>query len=154
MTHNRRSRRSGFTLLEVLLVLAILMVIAGLVLPRLIGTQQEAQIDAAKLKIENFNKQVTEYAIAHDGEYPTGSNKEVIELLMKPGEDERGNPIARYLDEVPKDPWGRTLMYEYPNTKDPNAGKPAIWSLGPNKQDEQGGGDDVKGWKDLDEQTL
>ena len=54
-THNRKSRRSGFTLLEVLLVLAILMVIAGLVLPRLIGTQQESQIKAASLKIENFS---------------------------------------------------------------------------------------------------
>jgi general secretion pathway protein G len=152
MTHNQKRRRGGFTLLEVLLVLAILMVIAGMVLPRLIGTQQEAQVDATKLKLENFSKQVTQYAIAHDGEYPAGSNQEVIQLLMNPGEDENGKAIARYLDEAPEDPWGNILMYEYPNTKDPNAGTPAIWSWGPNKQDEQGGGDDIKSWTDPNEQ--
>ena len=56
----------------------------------------------------------------------------------------RGHKLKPYLEEIPKDAWGEPLYYEYPSSK---AGdKPAIWSSGPNRQNEDGGGDDINNW--------
>ena len=44
------------------------------------------------------------------------------------------------------DAWGLPLYYEFPNTKAPRAIKPAIWSSGNNRQNEDGGGDDINNW--------
>ena len=48
--------------------------------------------------------------------------------------------------KLPKDAWGMPLYYAYPNSKDPNSSVPAIWSSGPNKQNEEGAGDDINNW--------
>jgi general secretion pathway protein G len=145
-SHRPVSRR-GFTLTEVLLVLAILGVIAAMVVPNLLGSQQRANIQATKMNIKAMEDACTQYAIAHDGEYPTGGRDEVIGLLTNPGVDQDGKPISPYLGKVPKDAWGEPLYYEYPNTKAPNATTPAIWSSGPKKVNEDGAGDDINNWQ-------
>lgn len=142
-TLRRRQTRRGFTLLEVLLVLAILGVIAAIAVPRIISTQQESYEDTTRLEIKSYEKTLTQFALKNDGVYPSGSSEEVAELLMTPGQDKNGKPIARLLDEVPEDSWGTLLNYEFPNSKDPNSDKPRVWSSGPNKQNDDGGGDDV-----------
>jgi general secretion pathway protein G len=53
-----------------------------------------------------------------------------------------------YLEETPKDAWGEPLYYEYPSTKGTKGEKPAIWSSGPNRQNEEGAGDDINNWSD------
>ena len=50
---------------------------------------------------------------------------------------------------VPRDAWDQPLFYESPNTKVTDTDRPAIWSSGPNRQNENGEGDDVNNWKDL-----
>lgn len=142
-TLRRRQTRRGFTLLEVLLVLAILGVIAAIAVPRIISTQQESYEDTTRLEIKSYEKTLTQYALKNDGVYPSGASEEVAELLMTPGQDKNGKPIARLLDEVPEDSWGTLLNYEFPNSKDQNSDKPRVWSSGPNKQNDDGGGDDV-----------
>lgn len=54
---------------------------------------------------------------------------------------------GKYLDrkEIPTDPWGNPYKYEWPTNKG-NGKKPAIWSLGPNKTDDQGNEDDIINW--------
>ena len=143
------SRRAGFTLTEVLLVLAILGVIAAMVVPNLLGRQKEALIRSSKMSIKSMEDACKQYAIAHDGEFPPGGRDEVIGLLINPGQDIDGKAISPYLEKTPKDAWDQPLYYEYPNNKVPNATKPAIWSSGPNKQNEEGAGDDVNNWNDL-----
>ncbi len=54
-----------------------------------------------------------------------------------------------YLDKLPADAWGQVFQYEFPNTKAPRSSKPAIWSSGANRQNEEGAGDDVNNWSDL-----
>lgn len=146
-TDNRR-RRSGFTLTEVLLVLAILGVIAAMVVPNLLGAQQKANIMATKQSIAGLEKALQLYAVANGGEYPSMGREELFPSLMAPGQDADGRAIAPYLDKTPKDAWGQPLYYEFPNSKAAHATKPAIWSSGPNKQNEDGAGDDVNNWSD------
>lgn len=142
-------RRRGFTLTEVLLVLAILGVIAAMVVPQLLGRQRESMVNTTKLSINALENTLTQYASANGGEYPTGSRDEVFALLINPGTDTEGRAIAAYLDKMPKDAWDQPLFYEYPNSKMASAAKPAIWSSGPNRQNEEGGGDDVNNWATL-----
>lgn len=139
-------RRRGFTLTEVLLVLAIIGVIAAMVVPNLIGSQKKAYVDATKIKITGFEDAVKQYAIANGGEFPQGSREDVINLMMTPGQDADGRPISPYLTVSPKDAWEQLLYYEYPSSKVANGASPAIWSSGPNKQSEDGSGDDINNW--------
>lgn len=144
---SRRARRPGFTLLEVLLVLAILGVIAAMVVPQLLGRQKKAMIDATAASISGLEQALKLYAVDHAGEYPRGS-QDALTVLMTPV-DADGKPMEPYLEKLPKDAWEQVLYYEYPNTKAPNSTKPAIWSSGPDKKNDDGGGDDINNWSDL-----
>lgn len=141
-----RLRRRGFTLTEVLLVLAILGVIAAMVVPQLLGRQKDALIRATRTSIKGFEDACKQYAIDNSAEFPDKGSDESISLLMNPGQNADGRQISPYLEQVPKDAWGQVLHYEWQNTKVPNASKPAIWSSGPNKQNEDGSGDDINNW--------
>lgn len=142
---SRQSRR-GFTLLEVLLVLAIIGVIAALAVPNLIGQQQEAMVDATKVKIKGFEDVIKRYAVSHDGRYPEGSQDTVVAMLMSPEEDKNGRTKQAMLEELPTDAWDNPLLYEFPpsGNRPTPAGKPAIWSVGPDGQ--EGTDDDITNW--------
>ncbi len=133
----------GFTLTEVLLVLAILGVIAAMVIPNLLARQQDALKRTTKSNIAAFENIAKQYAVAHDGEWPRDVN-----AMLNPGSDKDGKPMAAFVEKVPKDAWNMPLNYEYPNSKSSGIDKPAIWSSGQNKQNEEGGGDDINNWSE------
>jgi general secretion pathway protein G len=137
-------RRAGFTLIEVLLVVAILGVIAAAVVPALIGRQQEANIQISRTDIKGLEQALKMYAIDHDGAYLDGGKDALPQLTQ--ASEYRGHKLTPYLEEIPKDAWGEPLYYEYPSSK--VGGKPAIWSSGPNRQNEDGGGDDINNWSE------
>ena len=139
----RPARRAGFTLLELLIVLAILGVIAAMVAPNLLGTQKQAMIKAAAADIMNIENAAKRYAVDHDAEYPTGA--EGINLLVTPPEKNGMTPTP-YLEKLPQDPWLQAYNYEYTTTKH-KIDKPAIWSNGPNKKNDNGAADDIKNWQ-------
>ena len=149
---SRRLRR-GFTLLEVLLVIAILGVIAAMVVPQLLGRQQGAYEDQTRVNIANLENACKMYALDNDGEFPQGSQSALSVLLQPPPDPRTGRVVQPYLEKLPLDAWGMPLYYEYPNTKVSNVNKPAIWSSGSNKQNEDGGGDDINNWTDLTQTT-
>jgi general secretion pathway protein G len=124
-------------LIEVLLVLAILGVIAAMVVPNLLGTQQTAYIKTTRQSIVALEATAERFAISHDGEWPT-----TLDQLLQP--ETIGTQVnPPYLDEIPTDAWGTPLQYQYT----PGELRPLITSFGPNKQQ---GGDDIT---NLDDQN-
>ena len=139
-----RSRRDGFTLLEVLLVLAIMGVIAAMVVPQLIGRQKQANIDATKLSIHGVEQALKLYATDHDGEYPP-TNVGLQALIIAPANDPNWKrPYLENTQELPKDAWGSPFQYEYPGQHNAGADKPDIWSWGPDRTPNTD--DDVTNW--------
>ena len=140
---NKQRKRHGFTLLEMLIVLGIILVIAAMVVPNLLGSQKKANIKATRASIHNLEQAFKLYAADNNGEYPQGGQEQIQLLLSETDPD--GKAIDPFLEAIPLDAWGQPFQYEYPNNKAKST-KPAIWSLGPNAQDENGAGDDVNNW--------
>jgi general secretion pathway protein G len=138
--------RRGFTLVEVLIVLAILVMLVAMVVPRFLGARKQGEIRAAKTQIGMFQTALEHYA-ADAKTFPT-TEQGLAALLAKPSDlDESTAWEGPYLngEAIPKDPWGQEYHYEYPPTHG-TADRADIWSNGPNKNDDAGGEDDIVSW--------
>lgn len=139
---DRSEARGGFTLMEVLLVLAILGVIIGLVLPNLLGQQKSANIKAARVQVQGVESACKMYAVDHGAEWPTSLEA----LLSNPGNDSnwKGPYLENASGQIPADPWGSPVQYNYPGQNQGSADKADIWSMGPDRQSNTA--DDVTNW--------
>lgn len=136
--------RRGFTLIEVLLVLAILGVIAAMLVPSLLRRQKQAMIDQTKLNIKALEGILRQYGLDHDGDLPTTAQGLEV-LLVAPNNDEKWKgPYITDTKTLPSDAWGRPFQYEYPPQHHDGGEKPDISSGGPDKQ--FGTADDVTNW--------
>jgi general secretion pathway protein G len=145
MSHRNSPRRArrAFTLMELLLVMAILVILLGLVAPRFIGTQKKANENAAKIQIEMFADPLKTYVLDMNT-FPT-TEQGLKSLIEAPADLENPKKWRGYLDadEIPKDPWGHDYQYAYPPTHN-KRDFPDIWSLGPDGED--GTEDDIGNW--------
>jgi len=106
-----RQRIAGFTLLELLVVVAIIGLLAAFVGPRLFGNVSKSEITTAKAQIEAFSRALESYRL-DTGKFPeTAQGLQV--LVNKPADTPRWN--GPYLQkEVPLDPWGNPYVYKRP----------------------------------------
>jgi len=144
-TQAKQSHRSGFTLMEMMLVLAILVVLMGFVAPGILGSQKKADINSAKTQIGLFKGSLMGYALDCKT-FPT-TEQGLKALLGKPGETEGASSWdGPYVEdeEIPKDPWKQSFKYRYPPEERTND-FPEIWSIGPDGED--GTADDITNWK-------
>jgi general secretion pathway protein G len=135
-------RRRGFTLVEVLLVLIILVVIGSLVYTAIGPMQTNAFRRAAKSQVQAFESVLKAYRLDMN-DYPSTSQG-LDALRRRPGEISDGAQWnGPYLEkDIPSDPWGNPYQYEYPGKR--NGDAPDIWSMGPDKA--SGTDDDVGNW--------
>lgn len=128
-------RRNGFTLAEIMLVVAILGILVAIVVPRFTGRTQEAKIQAARIQMENISMALDAFE-ADCGRYPTTS--EGLESLCQPPVGVQ-NWKGPYLKKaVPKDPWEDEYIYQSPGSRNKDFD---LYSWGPDRR--EGGGDDI-----------
>ena len=145
--HTRLSsnRQSAFTLVEVMVVLAILVLLLAMVGPRVLGTQKKADIKITTQQIQNLEAALKLYSV--DARTFPSTEEGLKTLLQKPADETRAqNWAGPYLDEVdlPVDPWGQQFRYAYPPING-TLDFPNIWSSGPDSKENTE--DDIVNWK-------
>ena len=134
----RNVRRSAFTLLELLIVLAIIVAIAAMVAPNLLSSQQDANIMTTRATIKTIEDAFKRKAVKNNGVFDTESGTEPIRKLAEAWEDSMQQQQQPLLEEVPRDAWNNEFQYAYDANTDV---KPRIWSFGPDGQDGGGSSD-------------
>ncbi len=129
----RRSRR-GMTLVEIMVVIAIIGVLMTVIGGQVIGYLDDANVEATKIQIQQVEQGLTVYAAKNRGKYPTTS--------------EGLQSASKYFKnaEVPMDAWGNEFQYFSPGTNGDHDYE--IVSLG--KDGQEGGEDanaDIKSWE-------
>ena len=137
---------SGMTLIEILVVIIVLGLLAGLVGPQIFGRVSEARSSTARTQLELMGVALDNYLL-DNGSYPT--TQQGLEALREEPAQEpvptnwRGPYLRR---AVPIDPWGRPYIYRYPGEQNP--GSFDLLTLG--RDGEPGGEDedaDVTNWE-------
>lgn len=106
----------GFTLIELMVVIVILGILAGLIIPRIMGRPEEARRMKARVQIESIETALKLYKL-DNGNYPT--TEQGLQALVEPpsvGQLPKAWREGGYLEKgkVPKDPWGNEYVYLSP----------------------------------------
>lgn len=136
-----RRRKAGFTLIEMILVIALIALLAGVAVGRVDKIFGNSEIKLTKLRVSSsFKTPLMTYRIDMGG-FPT-TEEGLKALLEKPATD-RGNWKGPYIDgpEALLDGWQSPLQYRYPGTH--NADSYDLYSYGPDKKES---GDDITNW--------
>lgn len=136
-----RVRESGFSLIELIVVLVILGLLAGVVGPRLWNRVGESKAQVTKLQIAELGNALALYRF-DVGRYPTTSQG-LQALVEDLGIQNWSGPYLAK-NNVPKDTWGRDYQYRFPGDN----GDYDLWSLG---ADGEAGGEgddaDLNSWE-------
>lgn len=111
----KRYRDAGFTLIELMIVMAILGLMAYMVAPRLMGVIGKAKPKIAQTDIKNLETALDLFYL-DVGRYPSEEEGLKVLLLRPDNLPSWGGP---YLKKAPKDPWGRDYTYKFPGENSP-----------------------------------
>lgn len=133
------SKKRGFTLVELLIVVTILGILVAMVVPRLAGRTEQARAARAEADVRGNIALALDLFELDTGRYPT-TEQGLAALRAKPADAE--NWRGPYLKRDPVDPWGRGYRYLQPGQK--NTQDYDLFSLGPDGA--EGTSDDIGNW--------
>jgi general secretion pathway protein G len=142
----KKSDNRGFTLIELMVVIVILGILAGLIIPRIMGRPEEARRMKARIQIESVETSLQLYKL-DNGYYPT-TEQGLQALVEAPavGQLPRAWREGGYMEKgrVPKDPWGNEYVYLSPGVN----GDYDLSSYGPDGEPGGEGMDaDINSWE-------
>lgn len=128
----QRRTQSGFTLVEIMVVVVIIGLLAAFIVPRVMGRVDDARVTKARADIQAIETALTLYRL-DNGRYPTTGD----------GLSALSGGAEGYLARVSDDPWGQPYQYRNPGTR---GSEFDLFSLGPNGVEDAAGGDDIGNW--------
>lgn len=135
MKNQRNKKQSGFTLLELMVVVVILGILASVVAPNLLGSKDTASQKKAAVDIKSLETALDTYRLNHNV-YPT-TDQGLEALVTEPNNPTpRNYPQDGYIKRLPQDPWGNDYQYLSPGDN----GTIDVFTLG---ADGQEGGEGV-----------
>lgn len=137
---NFTEKKSGFTLIEILLVVMIVAALSAMVIPRLVGRSEQAKRSVAQSDIDAHLATALKLYELDNGNFPT-TDQGLIALRMKP----EVSPVPRnwngpYIEKNAVDPWGSEYFYVCPGRHRPD------YDLHSQGKDKESGEDDIKNW--------
>ncbi|UAJ11853.1 type II secretion system major pseudopilin GspG [Polymorphobacter megasporae] len=128
---------AGLTLIEMIVVLAIIALVAALIVPSVIGRPDQARVTVAQADLKSIGAALKMYRL-DNGSYPT-TEQGLAALVTKPSTGPAATNYAAdgYLQQAPSDPWGHPYIYRSPGA---TGGGFDLLSLG---RDGKPGGDGV-----------
>lgn len=140
----RFSNETGFTLVEMLLVVIIISTLAAMVIPRFTGRAEEAKVAAATADVQSNLASALDLYEADNGNYPS-TEQGLAALLDEPSIPPQAKrwhgPYIKKKGGL-KDPWGNPYAYRSPGAH--NRGDYDLYSLGPDGTEE--GNDNITNW--------
>ena len=137
-----KAKQRGFTLIELMVVLAIIGILAALVVPNVLNRADDARVTAARTDVGNLMQALKLYRLDNQ-RYPS-AEQGLQALVVQPTAGPAPLNWKPYIDKLPNDPWGKPYQYMNPGLK----GEVDILSLG---ADGQVGGEgknaDIGSWQ-------
>lgn len=137
ITNIKRRKISGFTLLEVMVVVVIIAVMAAAVGPAIFDNLNKANVSRASTDIKSIESMLEIYR-AENYSFPS-TDQGLEALVEKPVGDPEAKNWRRYTKKTPIDPWGEPYKYLSPGVN----GEVDIYSFGPDKIQSE---DDIGNW--------
>jgi len=130
----------AFTLVEIMLVVAIIGILAALVIPKIAGKSEQARETAAMADIKGGVKSALDQYDVDMGFYPQN-----LQDLLTPPSRNAAHWHGPYFDppQLPLDPWQNPYQYAYPGKHNPTGYD--LWSAGPDGK--SGDADDIGNWQ-------
>jgi len=132
-----KRKQQGFTLLEIMLVVSIIVIILGVAISKLGNTTAIAKTMRVQADLQAIKTQLQLYE-SMNGFYPS-SEQGLQALVTQPSNDPHPTRWYQLFRELPKDPWGSDYIYRNPGQK--NSGGYDLYSAGPDRQADTGDDD-------------
>jgi general secretion pathway protein G len=132
-------KQSGFSLIEIMVVVVILGILAALVVPKIMSRPEEARIVKAKQDVLAIQSALDLYKL-DNGFYPS-TEQGLQALVEKPNTEPLPVEWKSYLKHLPKDPWGHHYLYLNPGEHD----EVDVFTFGAKKQSDSTDGATVIG---------
>jgi general secretion pathway protein G len=140
------ARRSGFSFLEIMLVVLIIGILVSIIGPNLLGKTGKARIKSTKAQLKNVETALTTFEM-EIGDLPT--TDQGLAALVKRPSDVPEEDWSQYMPALPRDAWGEKLAYQSPGD---NGAAFNLFSLGKDKK--EGTDDDIQLYAQADDDLM